>query len=406
MIADTKMNEAEALFLSALRCGIRGEKLTGCTWNEPDLTQLLRLALEHRVTALIAQAVVPDEGERGRLAPLFALGRRETVEQASHTAEFLLLLDALAAEGLHPAVMKGLICRSLYPHPEQRPSTDEDMLIRDEDFAAFHAALLRYGLTLVFPEAPTEGADEVSYWDKSKGLYIELHMRLIPPESDSYGDCNRYFADVLDHTVEVPIYGREVRTLSPTDHLLFLLCHAYKHMLHGGVGLRQICDIGLFTERFEQEIDWNRVSSVCDALGIGYLCQGFFRIAQQHLGFRCPAAFAGEEIDEMPLLLDCLRGGLYGVEDPNRQHSSTLTLEAVAAQKRGRINRGAWHSVFLPASSLANRFPYLRKRPWLLPIAWVQRVWLYLTRDRANVRDTLRQGRERIELLRQYKILR
>ena len=65
MIADTKMNGAEVLFLSALRCGIRGEKLTGCTWNEPDLTQMLRLALEHRVTALIAQAVVPDEGERG-----------------------------------------------------------------------------------------------------------------------------------------------------------------------------------------------------------------------------------------------------------------------------------------------------------------------------------------------------
>lgn len=406
MIAETKMNGAEALFLSALRCSIHGEKLPECELNGPDLTQLMRLAIEHRVPALIAQAMVPDEGERGKLVPLFELGRNDTIVQASHTAEYLLLLDALAAEGLHPAVMKGLICRSLYPQPEQRPSTDEDMLIRDEDFAAYHAALLRCGLSLVFPEAPTEGADEVSYWDKSKGLYIELHMRLFPPDSGSYGDCNRFFTDTLDHTVEVPIYGRRVCTLSPTDHMLFLLCHAYKHMLHGGVGLRQICDMGLFAERFGREIDWTRVRSACDALGIGCLCRGFFRIAQQHLGLRCPAAFDEEEIDEIPLLLDCLRGGIYGVEDPNRQHSSTLTLEAVAAQKRGRINRGAWHSVFLPASSLANRFPYLRKRPWLLPVAWVQRVWLYLTRDRANVRDTLRQGRERIELLRQYKILR
>ena len=406
MASDTKMNKEEALFLSALRCGIRGEKLPGCTWQGQDLNLVLRLAMEHQVTALIAQAVVPDEGEKGKLAPLFALGRRDTLGQASHTAEFLLLLDALEAEGLRPAVVKGMVCRSLYPQPEQRPSTDEDLLIRDEDFAAYHAALLRYGLTPVHPEAPTEGADEVSYWDKSKGLFIELHMRLFPPDSDSYGECNRYFSDVLDHTVETSIYGRRVSTLSPTDHVLFLLCHAYKHMLHGGVGLRQICDMGLFTERFEREIDWSRVSSVCDALGIGYLCRAFFRVAQQHLGLRWPAAFAGEEIDEIPLLLDCLRGGIWGVEDPNRQHSSTLTLEAVAAQKQGRVNRGAWHSVFLPVSSLVSRFPYLRKRPWLLPVAWVQRVWLYLTRDRANVSDTLRQGRERIELLRQYKILR
>lgn len=405
MNADTRMNGAEAVFLSALRCAIHGEKMQAHSIQDPELKQLWELAVEHRVPALIAQAMVPDEGERGKLGPLFELGRNDTLVQASHTAEFLLLLDALEAEGLRPAVVKGLVCRSLYPQPEQRPSTDEDLLIREEEFPAYHGALLRYGLSLVKPEESTDGADEVSYQDNSRGLYIELHMRLFPPNSDTYGDCNRFFTGALDHTVEMTAYGRRVCTLSPTDHLLYLLCHAYKHMLHGGVGLRQICDMGLFTERFGKEIDWNRVRSACDTLGISCLSGAFFRIGQQHLGLDCPDVFAGEEIDEIPLLLDCLRGGLYGVEDPNRQHSSTLTLEAVAAQRKGRVNRGVLYSVFLPASALAGRFPYLRKRPWLLPAAWVQRVWLYLTQDRANVSDTLRQGRERIELLRQYKIL-
>lgn len=36
--------------------------------------------------------------------------------------------------------------------------------------------------------------------------------------------------------------------LAPTDHLLCLLCHAYKHFLYAGFGIRHVCDIGIFAE--------------------------------------------------------------------------------------------------------------------------------------------------------------
>ena len=115
-------------------------------------------------------------------------------------------------------------------------------------------------------------------------------------------------------------------------------------------------------------------------------------------------AFADLSPEEEPLLHDCLTGGLYGADDPDRLHSSNLTLEAVSAERQGRRSKGAMRALFLPAESLAGRFPYLYKRPWLLPVAWTQRIWGYLREKRAPSK-TLQIGQERIKLLRRYRLL-
>ena len=46
-----------------------------------------------------------------------------------------------------------------------------------------------------------------------------------------------------------------------TDHLLYLILHALKHFLYSGFGIRQVCDIALFSERYRDEIDWSRVKT-------------------------------------------------------------------------------------------------------------------------------------------------
>jgi hypothetical protein len=316
----------------------------------------------------------------------------------------LLLLRELDAHGLRPAVLKGAVCRSLYPEPEQRASSDEDLLIPQEEFPAYHEALLANGLRLLDPAAPTDGADEVTYVDPERDLYLELHMRLFPSNSGAYGDFNRLFADVLSRTVEMELYGTRICTLAPTDHLLFLLCHAYKHILHGGVGIRQLCDICLFAREYAGEIEWTQVRRACAELRIETLAAAFFRAGERHLDIPAPSAFADLTLDEEPLVHDCLTGGLYGADDPDRLHSSTLTLEAVAAGKQGRKQRGLVKALFPSANTLAGRFSYLRKRPWLLPAAWTQRFVGYL-REKSAPSRSLQIGQERIELLRQYGLL-
>ena len=400
------MKASERLFLAALRVSIRGEVYT-LPADTKAWSRAVRLAQGHSVLPLLVEAVwTSPEGEK-RCRVWREYAKRLTCAQAQRTADFLLLYAFLAACGLHPAVMKGITLRSLYPQPEQRASTDEDLLIHPEEFPAYRKAMLAYGLSPVDPELDEVKVHEVSYEDKTRGLYVEIHKQPFPPDSDAYGDLNALFDSALEHCETVQIYGQELKMLAPTDHLLYLLCHAYKHFLHAGFGIRQVCDVGMLAERYAERIDWAWIRESCESIHIERFAAAVFRITERHLGFIMPEAFADLDVDESDLLEDILTGGLYGVNDINRAHSATITLDAVAKQRQGRKSTGPLASVFLPLKSMAGKYPYLKKYPWLLPAAWVQRVGGYLLRGGARVDPaaSVRIGGERVELLREYGII-
>lgn len=402
------MDKTEALFLESLRCAIREEDLSISEKPEQTvLRRLFRLAREQSVVPLIAQAISGCEGLRDD--PLVSAFLREarsvTLHQAARTGDFLLLLGQLDALGLHPAVLKGIICRGLYPEPEQRPSTDEDLLIPPEDFTRYHEALLSCGFRPKNPDLSPEGEYELTYGDPERDLWLEVHLSLFPHGAEAFGDCNLPFEGLLSRLAAAEIYGRRIYTLRPSDHLLYLLCHAYKHVLYGGIGVRQICDLSLYAERFASEIDWDWIRSNCEQLQILTLSSAFFRIGERFLGIPAPSAFSGLAVEELPLLADCLSGGIYGAEDPDRLHSSRITLNAVAASRRGRARNGIWSSLFPGKGYLQNNYPYARAHPWLTPVAWFQRLWNYASGGKQSVGKSLKIGRERVELLRRYKII-
>ena len=400
------MDASKELFLSLLCAAIHGESTVGKIDPE-SWRRATQIANEHRVLPLLVETAWTSADGEKLSKPFYDLARKLTHAQAQRTADFLLLYSFLESRGLRPAVMKGIVLRALYPHPEQRASSDEDLLIRPEEFPAYHRALLAYGLSPLNPNADLDEEHEVSYADRERGLYIELHKSLFPPESEAYGELVSLFDGAPDRCVPVSVYGRELVTLSPTDHLLFLLCHAYKHFLHGGVGIRQVCDIGLFCAHYGLEIDWPRIRRSCDSVRVSRFVSALLRITQRRLGFEMPTAFSDLDVDEQDLLEDILSGGLYGVKDINRAHSSTITLDAVAKQKKGRRRSGALASVFLPLADMQGKFPYLKSYPWLLPVAWVQRVGKYLHREhgKSDPGESIRIGEERIRLLKEYGIV-
>ena len=53
--------------------------------------------------------------------------------------------------GIQALVVKGIVCRNLYPKPDYRVSGDEDVLIPAEQFDVCHQALTRYGMKISDP---------------------------------------------------------------------------------------------------------------------------------------------------------------------------------------------------------------------------------------------------------------
>ena len=411
------MDRIELLFIGILKAAVNdlprpeNEEVSGA-----ERGALLRLARIHRVLPLVMDLlyVRPDadaeeKASAGLLRMYWPEARKHVVDQAARTAGFYLIYEQMRKEGLRPAVMKGLILRSLYPKPELRASIDEDLLIVPEEIGAYHHFLTKNGFTPVEPNADITKEFELSYENKETGLYLEVHKQPFSPESEAYGECNACFKGALDRAVDIMIDGICYRTLCPTDHLLYLLCHAYKHFLHGGFGIRQVFDIGLFTQEYKDVIDWDTITANCGKLRILTFSGAIYAIVRNELEMcrsGLPAELCGDGIDEMPLLRDILEGGLYGAEDPDRHHSAAVTLDAVSAARTGRRASGLAAAVFPGKAYLKKHYPYAERHPYLLPAAWAQRIITYLGNRKENdPKKSLSIGRSRIELLRKYGII-
>lgn len=413
------MDVTTKTFLAVLKAALVGKQANLDREILPDeWEKLFRMAGIHNVLPLFYEAVYASPSLQQANLPYLAVVKRQVRQQVMmqtmRTNEFLVLNQQLQAAGVRPLVVKGIICRNLYPQPDHRSSSDEDVLIPAEQFAACHQVMTDYGMQTT--ESELSAAYEVPYRKAGSPLYIELHKHLFPPESDAYGDLNRFFEGVFDRAISEEIQGNTVYTLGHTDHLFYLICHAFKHFLHSGFGIRQVCDIILYANAYGSRIDWLQVLDNCREIHAEKFAAAIFQIGSNYLVFdrekaAYPKAWQEIRVNEIPMLEDLLSGGVYGGADMSRKHSSSITLDAVAAQKQGRKTKNAvLTSAFPSAAKLEGRYPYLKKHPWLLPVAWCSRLWTYSKETKNaqnnNAAEALKIGNERIELMKEYGILK
>lgn len=415
------MDVTSETFLRILKSALLGERANLNEEIRPeDWQKLFSQASIHSVLPMFYEAVYASPSLQQVNVPFVVMAKRQVMQQVMmqtmRTNEFLELNKKFHAAGVRPLVVKGIICRNLYPQPDYRQSGDEDVLIPAEQFQICHKVMMDFGMQTTESENELSAAYEVPYRKMGSPLYIELHKHLFPPESDAYGDTNRFFEGVFERAIVEDIQGVPVYTMGYTDHLFYLICHAFKHFLHSGFGIRQVCDIIMYANKYGSQIDWMLILKNCKEINADKFAVAMFQIGSKYLVFdpdkaEYPSAWRKIKVDEVPMLEDLLSGGLYGDSNMSRKHSSNITLEAVAAQKQGRKAKGIMLSSMFPSvSKLEGRYPYLKKYPCLLPVAWCNRLWKYFketkrTRDN-NMVDALKIGNERIELMKQYGIIK
>ena len=397
------LTTTETQFLHIAKAAISGGDLPA---EKADWPAIFTLANQQKLLPILFEAVrkMPAAEEN---AVLFAVTKQQVIgqvlNQTVRSAEFSDLYRKLRAAGLHPIVVKGQLCSRLYPLKDHRISADDDLYISDAEFMACHEQLLANGLTTDTPADELTTADEVPYTKNGSPLYIELHRHLFDSAEDAHDELNHFFADLK------PVETDSLLAMPPHEHLLYLILHAYKHFVRSGIGLRQFCDIGLWARAYHGEIDWQRLHEQCESVHAATFAAAAFRIARDDLGieFDLPAPWDGS-IDAEPLLHDSLCGGVYGSNDLTRLHSSTVTLNAVKASRTGEKS-GVLRTVFPKREYLERRYPYLKKRPYLLPVAWAQRLAHYASEKQSGAGNSasgsIKLAKERIELMKRYGIM-
>ena len=397
------LTATERQFLHIAKAAVSGGDIPA---ENVDWPAVFALAGQQKLLPIVFEAArkTPAAAEN---AALFAAVKQQVIAQVLHqtmrASEFADLYRKLCAAGLHPVVVKGQLCSRLYPLKDHRISADDDLYISDVEFMACHKQLLANGLTTDTPVDELATADEASYTKNGSPLYIELHRHLFDSAEDAHDELNHFFTDIN------PVEMDGLLAMPPHEHLLYLILHAYKHFVRSGIGLRQFCDIGLWAWEYHDEIDWQRLHDQCASVHAATFAAAAFRIARDYLGidFDLPTPWDAS-IDVEPLLHDTLCGGVYGSNDLTRLHSSTVTLNAVKASRTGEKS-SVLRTVFPKCEYLERRFPYLKKRPYLLPVAWAQRLAHYAgekktgTDNRAS--GSIKLAKERIELMKRYGIM-
>ncbi len=409
------MNEINKTFLSLYRSALQEEP---AEIDRSVLAGMLSLAESHCIYPMLFDVIYGALNDTEKEEAFFKKGKRKaeklTCGQARMTAEFLQVYRFLAKRDLHPIVMKGIICRDLYPNPEQRSSSDEDLLIPKEQFSLYHKALLEYGLHLAYENIDIEKEYEIAYCNDR--VYIELHKQPFPPEAKAYGDLNRFFENVEEKKITKTIYGVEVSSMDHSDHLFYQICHAYKHFLNCGIGIRIVSDIMLYSLAYADKIDWQMVTERSKDIHAYDFVSALYKIGEHDLfPERFPDSlkhiWQTDEAEETSLLEDILSGGLYGTSSKERLHSANLTLHAAEEDATGIRSSALLRALFPAFSGMRSRYPYLQKYPFLLPFAWLQRMFRYgkenlmHARSGKQISEAVRIGNERIALMRQYRIL-
>lgn len=408
---------ATNVFLDILKSAITQTECDNLDGLDTDVwIRVYDISQKQQLSPLIYQQIFSNPSFLERDPEFQNFWKMDTIDQAGNQVRksilFLMLSDKMRQNGLTPLVVKGIVCRNLYPNPDLRTSNDEDLFIPREQFQKMDEFLRNEGF---MRDELIEGKDyqEVPYKNLSNGLYLELHMNLFAQESGAYGHFNELFADAFDTCIETEIQGSKVLTLNVREHFLYLVCHSLKHFLHSGFGIRQACDMIYFAKNYHDQFDWEEIRSVMreyhmEAFAMNVLDIGvcYLGISWEEMGLTKPSDI---DIDCTALLDDMLDGGIFGQNDMNRVHSANITLNAAEHEKASAAS-GIVASLFPDKEYMKTNYDYARKYPFLLPAAYIQRILKYLLKRKKTGQNTGEKsstqiGMERVKLLEKYKIV-
>lgn len=381
-----------------------------------DWNYLVQLSKEHNLLPLFLETAIQYQSyvSRSAFEKEVRQGMNCVHAQIKRTNAFLELYKAFVQADIYPIVMKGIICRELYGKLcDHRPSGDEDILIRPSEYKRAKEVLVASGyVTNVSSEVEEqlERLQEISFVHPGGKLHIELHFNAFGKETKDRVQMSNYFKNVFENYREVDIQGVSIRTMNHQDHLVFLILHTFKHFTFGGFGIRQVLDILLYQERYGADIDIGKVYDILREFKAHIFWADIMHIGNQYLGFEL-------EISQEPncpddLLEDMITCGVFGNKTEAAVVAGRATMRASENYLWNRKSNAfvmLLRNIFPNKAYMLDQAPYLKKEPWLLPVAWIKRWVKFIKKNRHNeanlASESIQISQRRMKLLKKYDLV-
>ena len=315
----------------------------------PCFEELLLLAGQHGISALLYPAVkhqpLPPPVHKLYREEAYSAATRETL-QSQALARFF---DLCETKEIPVLPLKGCVIKEIYPQPALREMSDVDLLIsrkKRRDIATLMAQLGNRPVPI--------DCDGTDVYESPLGLRYEVHFSL---DEDGFNPASKNFCAKLFEQATPQTNKCYVHELPPETHYTYILCHFVKHLLYGGVGIRQLTDLYLWHKH--KNTDTARLQSLLQELDLEKLHTTVQTLALHYFEGQ-PATEATDELGRY-----LLSSGVFGNEAQRQTDRMLQEGEGVSYYL---------HRCFPPYSAMRKYFPSLRYLPILLPFYWLWRI--------------------------------
>lgn len=371
------MNKSFEYLMYLFACGAKGEQARALP--DADFEEIIRLAKAQGAWQTVFLAIKQSENANLIDAELFkeinALFLLSCIKNQQKLEFINKVIAELEASGVEVCVLKGQSLAQLYKEPDCRISGDVDLLVDIKDEQKAIEILRKFEFNV---EARPYSSNHSECVHPVFGI-VELHIALY------YDIIYDVWFDNVEINQEKPVVLNGIKTLGITDNYIFIALHAVKHFLSDGLGIRQIMDLLLFTKRYKNEIDKNRVNETLGHLKYQKFVDNLFGIGIKYFGFKQDDLFECEYNSEqiIKILEGVEIGGLFGkntvgekrfFETYNSMRFNTFKSEKLENYMAKWSRKNAIKKSSLSMANMKKYYPFLEQKPHLLIVAYAKHL--------------------------------
>ncbi len=380
----------EEQFLFLLKSYFNNEKVPDGFITDPD--RVFFLASVHNMLPFVYSKLSETSLDVSKY-------KRSVVSQCGNQIRKNLAFEALFSEliknNINIIVVKGPVCADCYPQYEMRLSSDFDIVTDEESFDKLDSYFKENG----YKES------NCTYYSDDTGLYLEVSTQLGEGSESLRKTANSVFGDFFERSITSGNY----HTLSETDHIVYLIYHAFKHFIGSGFGVKQLTDIYLFEKKYHDRIDFDKMSELFNNMGISdFAYNVWYAVAKI---FDCDLSFLLKNADYSKIcynefISDLLSAGVFGKSSEDRLHSASVVQSAV--ENGGK--KSVFKTIFPSVEVMKRKYKVVEKFPFLVPLFWFIRVMGYLFKTvssdfEVSPLKSLDIAEDRIELMKKMGII-
>ena len=270
------------------------------------------------------------------------------------------LIKRLNEHEIDHLLMKGYIIKDLYSVPELRSYGDIDFVIHKEDRIRTDELMKKMNYVASHCWEPV-------FTYKKDTEYYEIHTEILDAEI-SDGKQREYFHDMWDHSVCI---HQHTYQFEKEYHFAYLIAHLAKHASKKGAGIRMYLDIALFIKEYRNIVNWAEILKRLDELDLKRFFYTVCTACDQWYGIEPPCNIDTIDPKAFDMFAEMtFEGGTFGFSNLN---------DAIEALKETDVSQSrlktVMNQIFPSADEIQARYTYLQKHRWLLPVAWVDRVF-------------------------------